>query len=223
MKTTTTTKSNTNRADKLFGKKFADDPQAREIMSNVATWPHATTALTDRLGNYARIVRRKARWGKKRVTIVEARNHPAVEWLLDIIVPALCTRDSRPFRLLANAVETHKTNAFPASLITLTTCQLALELAGMAMPFNDVGEPNAEYELQRELGTPVVLPEIIRVPATESILRRKVEKRLVEEINPGTFTRILGRLGIRCRKDPHSGGRGRKVLHSRTRRQKPEG
>jgi hypothetical protein len=198
----------------LFGGKFDSDPLAQKIMSNIATWPKAKSDLTDRLGNYSQIVRWKARHGNKRKTVFEARNHPAVDWLLDVIIPALCARDARPFRLIADAIETHKTNAFPAHQISLATIQLALELAALPMPFNDVGE-SADEEIE--------LPKIIRVAVTESTLRRKLEKRLHLEINPGTFTRILKRHGIRCHKK-NSGGRGRKrkVLHTRGRRQKPD-
>jgi hypothetical protein len=205
----------------LFGKKFDADRLAQKVISQIVTWPRTKSVLTDRLGNYAQVVRWKTRQGKKR-KIIEARNHPAVDWLLELIIPALCARDSRPFQLIADAIEAHKTNAFPANQIWSTTYNVARELAGLATPFNEVGEPNAEDEIQRELGLPVnELPEIICVPVTESVLRRKVEKRFGFEINPGTFTRILKSCSIRCHQEANSGGRGRRVLQSRGRKQKP--
>ncbi len=218
-----TTRKSPNRTAALFGK-FDTDAQAQEIVSNIATWPKSTRDLTDRLGNYAQVVKWKKKLGKKRGMIVEARNHPAVDWLLELIVPALCGGDARPFRLIAEAIEARKRNAFPAHQVTLVTCQLALELAGLAMPFNGLGErvvnDDGVTNDDRQQAD-IQLPEIIKVPVSESAFRSKVGKRLGEEINPGTFTRILQRLAIRCRKDPHAGGRGRRVLHARTRRQKP--
>ena len=218
----TNTKKTSDRSALLFGKSAAD-PLACDIISNIATWPKRTAELTDRRGSFAQVVKWKARRGeKKRETIIEARNHPAVDWLLEIIIPALCARDSKPFRLIADAVETHKNNAFPANQIALTTCQLAVELAGLAMPYNAVGERLVNNDGQQE---DIQLPNIIRVPVTESELLRQVNKRLgwseQDGENPGSFTRILKRLGIQCRKKSNSGGRGRKVLPQRPRKQKP--
>jgi hypothetical protein len=231
----TITKKTTDRSATLFGKSAAD-PLAREIQSNITTWPRATADLTDRLGNFAQVVKWKAkRGGKKREQIIEARNHPAVDWLLEIIIPALCDRNAQPFRLIADAIEAQASAAFPARRTAFTTWQTACELSGHAMPFNATGETNAEHELLREFGETVEPPEIIRVPVlSESDLRAEVEKRLERDLglkkgsrkdtlNPGTFTRLLKELRITCRYSPTSGGRGRKVLHSRTRRQKPEG
>ena len=210
----TNIKKTTDRSALLFGKSAAD-PLAREIVSNVATWPRATADLTDRLGNFAQVVKWKARRGeKKRETIIEARNHPAVDWLLEIIVPALCARDAKPFRLLAEAIEAQNSNAFPDNEIAFTTWQIASDLSGHAMPFNATGE-RADADIEQ--------PAIIRVPVTESKLLEKVKHRLGwTELNPGTFTRIVKRLGIQCRIKPNSGGRGRKVLHSRKVKQKPK-
>ena len=72
------------------------------------------------------------------------------------------------------------------------------------MPFLATGE-QAAVDME-DLEQP--LRAIIRVPLSESDLRHKVEKRLgyeKDDLNPGTFHRLLKELQITCHKDLHSG------------------
>jgi hypothetical protein len=150
---------------------------------------------------------------------LEARIHPAIEQVLDILIPALCKQDAKPFTLFADAIEAQKSAGFPDNELAFTTWQLACKVSGHPMPFMATGEP-ADTVMEQ--------PKDIRVPVlSESDLRREVEKRLGRErdsLNPGAFTKLLRRLRITCRYSPKSGGRGRKVkrvLPRRTSKQKP--
>jgi hypothetical protein len=195
--------SNDHFTSSLFGK-FADTSLARKVMSQVATWPRETKHVTYAAGSFAHVVNSKS---KKH----EARNHPAVEWLLDTLVPALCQRDSTPFRLMAEAIDAQNANAFPSKQEAAEILSAAYELAGLPPPFNMLGEARETVGEDSEISPADATHHSIRIPITESELRRVVEKRLGYEINPGTFTRQLGRLNIKCKKKPNSGERGNKA------------
>jgi len=138
----------------LFGK-FASDPLGRQIISTVALWPKSERDLSDHLGNYARIVRWTAKYsGGRRKRFTEARIHPAIDAVLDILIPALCMRDSTPFKLFADAIEATRYADFPRNRKLYAACHVAARLCGEAPAFNEFGEPEAEAALRRELGEP---------------------------------------------------------------------
>jgi len=86
-----------------FFDKLAKDPLTGRVFGYAVNWPRDTRALTDRLGNYAAIGtwKRKRRKPVVRAYIIS----PAVDAVLDILVPALCQRNPEPFRLFARQIE----------------------------------------------------------------------------------------------------------------------
>ena len=199
-----------NTAVAIFGKD-ASNPLAREIFSTAALWPQQENALTDSLGNYAQILRRTAKCANgRRKHFIEARIHPAIDAVLDIVVPALCKRDSTPFKLFAEAIEAMKSRSFPELPIAFHVLKLACELTGRDPHFNDTGEPLEADALAKELKNAVASPHELIVPSDESKFRREVEKRSKQEIESGNFNRLCRDLKITFAQDPRKGGRKRK-------------
>jgi hypothetical protein len=215
-----------NTAVAIFGA-LASDPLARQIFSCVSLWPtfenekaqkefgeySVATKFTKShwIGNYAKVLRWTAkRADGRRHHFTETRIHPAIEAVLDILVPALCRRDSTPFKFFVEAIEAMKDCNFPDLPVALHALNLACELTGRAPHFNDTGEPLEADELAKELNSAIASPVELIVPSGESKFRREVEKRSKQQIEAGNFNRLCRDLKITFAKDPRKGGRKRK-------------
>lgn len=196
----------------LFGD--LNDPRGQQIFSTVALWPDSERKLSDSVGNYAKIARWTTKRNGRRQQFIEARIHPAVDAVLDILVPALCQRDATPFKLFANAIEATKSAKFPDLPVALHALNIACELGGYAPPFNLTGERSAAEsdEISDEPAELKRLPDEItslKVPVIESEFLRRVAARSKQAIDPGRFNRLCRDLNITCAKDPRKGGRRR--------------
>lgn len=206
------TEINEQRMEVLFSKNST--PFSRALLSRVFTWPAELSELTYYGGSFAKVFVYDHS-GKR---IVEARPHPAVDWLLELIVPALCERDASVFESFAAAIKTVKEAGFPDRRTAYFTLKIACEWSGLAMPFNHQGEPFDGY-FEDESLKPLEglfedrtkeLPDMICLQQTESEFRRKVEQKIENSLNPGAFTKVRQHLNIECAKRDDSGGRGRK-------------
>ena len=219
-----------NSAAALFGK-FGSDPLARRAFQFAALWPKTEQGLCDALGNYAKVVRTTAKYGKgRRKQLVEARIHPAIEAVLEILVPALCKRDPNPFKLFAEAIEANSVAAnVPANRKLHAACAVAARLTGDAPLFNEFGEMQSEAALRHELGEPPVkakrnLPvgfsEFMQLAQDFCEKRWQMPK---DNWHAGTFHRECVALGFSFTKDPSKGGRpsnATRVLRNRRSKQK---
>src|ERR1035441_1002512 len=199
-----TAKQNFERAQ--FGSNSAN-PNMQRASSFVALWP-SEKDLTDRLGNYAQIVRWTAKRNGRQQRFVEARFSPAIQALLDILVPALCNGDSKPFSAFAEAIE--QTTA--SDRVAKHALALASELTGRALPFNSTFEPLPDfYSDLHEPDDAKPLPDVgegFTVPMIRSEERRVVKKRSGKEnYDASNFLRICRNLKITFAKDPRNGGR----------------
>lgn len=195
-----------NFAHALFGKR-ATDTQMQKIFSFAALWP-SEKDLTNRLGNYAQVVRWTAKRNGRQQRFIEARFHPAIEAVLDILVPALCKRDATPFRLFADAIE--RTSA--SHVVAHHALKLACELTGHAQPFNSTFEPlSDEHGELCEPGDLKPLPDFasgFNLPVSQAEFRKSVKARSNQkEIDPANFLRLCRALKITFAKDPRKGGR----------------
>lgn len=190
------------------------NPRAQKIFSSVALWPDFERALSDSLGNFAQVVRWTAMRDGKRRQFTEARIHPAIDALLDIVVPALCRRDAEPFKEYAAAIEAMKSSRFPNLPVVWHTLNIACELTGHAPPFNAAGE--SLLEEHPELCEPGELKAVpdnakgFKLPIIQAELHRRVEARSKQIIDRARFFDLCRRLKITCAKDPAKGGRKRK-------------
>jgi hypothetical protein len=184
-----------------------NDPRAGKIFSTVALWPKSETSLSDAAGNYARVVRWSAKRNGRRQRFTEAQIHPAIDTILDILVPALCNRDETPFKMFTAAIEATNYAGFPNLLVPLQALNIACELNGYASPFNTTGERSAAEpeEISDEPAELKQLPEgttSLVLNVTESEFRRMVETRCSQQIEAGNFHRICVTLNITCTKKP---------------------
>ena len=180
-----------------FFDKLAQDPLAGRVFSYAVNWPQDTHSLTDRLGNYAAVGTYKRKRGKP--IVLAQIISPAVNSLLDILVPALCQRNPEPFKLFAKAIEAaaptkskdgdgypvRRLDGYPVHSWQYVALTLALRISAKS-----------------KAGV---------LPVTETTLRRKVEKLTRNKIDAGYFHHECDeKWGLRFRKDPKSGGRPRK-------------
>ncbi len=218
-----------NSATALFGK-FGSDPLARRAFRFTALWPKTEREFRDALGNYAKVVRTTAKYSKgRRKQFVEARIHPAIEEVLDILVPALCKRDSNPFRIFAEAIEADNCADFPANRKLIAACVVAARLNCKAPMFNEFGELESDAALRKELDESPVEPKR-EVPVGFSEFMRLTQdyckkrwKMSGDSWNPGTFFRDCIAFGFSFTKDPHKGGRpfkSKRVLRNPRSKQK---
>jgi hypothetical protein len=207
----------------LFGR--LANPRAQKIFSSVMLWPDSPKALSDSLGNYANIIRWTTERRGKRKRFTEARIHPAIDALLEIIVPALCKGDPEPFSEYAAAIEARKFCQFPNLPVAFHALNIACELTGHAPPFNAAGEKQPiEIQETFEHGELKPVPDFangFNLPVIQAEFRRKVEHRIERyrkqqlnpaqqnELDPSRFSDLCNRLKITCAKDPAKGGRKR--------------
>jgi hypothetical protein len=188
--TTNTVKQNAARA--IFG--IDADEQKQWVFQVVALWPNSLKEL----GRYI---------DKK------GRVHPAIEFLLEILVPALCQRNAEPFKMFAESVTSL------AHPVAFHAVSLACELTGYTPPFNKWGMASLTEIVHRStantLSTAPVnyYPESFHVPMTEAEFLRKVKDRFKpkeQTIEAGYFNRLCRKLRITFTKEPAKGGRKRK-------------
>jgi hypothetical protein len=205
----------------LFGD-FHTDRLAMEIQSSVDAWPKDVQNFNDQQGNYAKIVRWTGKYSNaRRRSFVEARIHPAVEWLLEILVPALCDKDPKRFKLFAEAIELVRYHKFPARPHLFAALVVAHQLAGCVPAFNELGE-RATVDIH-STNDPGQLPIGFRQfkGRVEQYLRKRGTPL---SLNDGTFYRdCVEVLGLTFQKDARRGGRpskNRQVLLRRAEKQK---
>jgi len=215
-----------NSAAALFGK-FGSDPLARRAFQFAALWPKTEREFCDALENYVKVVRTKAKYSKgRRKQFVEARIYPAIEEVLDILVPALCKRDSNPFILFAEAIEANDRSDFPANRKLHAACIVAARLTRDAPMLNEFGDlesedsPHfnefgelesdaalrmelAEPPLQAKLNVPVGFSDFMRCTQGYCEKRWKMPR---DGWSNGTFYRDCIAFGFSFAKDPHKGG-----------------
>lgn len=218
-----------NSASALFGK-FGSDPLARRAFQFAALWPKTELEFHDALGNYAKVVRTTAKYSKgRRKQFVEARIHPAIEEVLDILVPALCKRDSNPFRIFAEAIEANDCADFPANRKLHAACVVAARLNSEAPMFNEFGELESDAALRKELDeSPVQAKRNVPVGFSEFMRRAQdyCEKRWKmsrDSWHAGTFHRECTAFGFSFTNDPRKGGRpskSKRVLRNPRSKQK---
>jgi hypothetical protein len=203
-------------AEALFVKEFADDPLAQRIMSHVALWPRKVEDLEP----IAKRLRWKASYSRGRSrTWDEIRLAPPVQALLDLLLPALAGRDSRPFRLFAQAIDAAESQ-FPDCKLAYHALALAHELGARPAPFNEKGESLVPFDIPdeqkramiEEICGPLELANAgpLCVPISQSQFLRRVEKLIERQISAPQFHRLCERLNITFAKDPRRGGRPRK-------------
>jgi hypothetical protein len=185
-----------NASAAFFGALSAD-PLVWPVFGYAANWPRNLSRLTDHLGNYAAVATYKRKRCSK-PTLRAKLISPAVDAVLDILVPALCQRDPRPFRLFATAIEAaaptksndrngyavRSLDHYPAHPVHYYTLCLAIRISGRSKQGH--------------------------LPISQSVLRRRVEKLSCLKIDPGYFHRVCKSLGLIFRKDPNAGGRPQK-------------
>lgn len=194
---TNTVKQNAARA--IFGKD-ADDQQ-RWIFQIVALWPKSVKEFG---GRYAD---------------AKGRIHPAIEALLDILVPALCQRDDTPFKMFAEST------ALLAHPMAFHALNLACELTGYAPPFNKWGMESLTEIVHRSTANPLstaavsYYPESFCVPRTETAFLEEVKTRSGLEISGGYFNGLCRKLKITFTGNPAKGGRkskqGKRIFQKR--------
>jgi len=131
-------------------------------------------------------------------------------------MPALCNRDSEPFKLFAEAIEAQKSAAVPANRVCFAALHVAAEIAGITPAFNQFGDRalSDEDPDAAECVLPIGFSEF--KTEVEDYMRKAWNRE--QELNSGTFYRQCGALGIRFTTDTKHGGRPRKagrVLHNR--------
>ncbi len=139
----------------VYGK-YANNPLAGPVFSEVATWPKNNGDV-----NFGRIE--------------DAR----VFTLLSVLVPALCQRNSEPFRLFADAIDAMNAGAYPEKRLQFF---ISVEAARI------VGHRKA-------------------LPIGRSEFKRSVERRSGIITDNGHFYRVCAELGFTFHKDPKRGGR----------------
>jgi hypothetical protein len=181
-----TVKQNAARA--VFGKN--DNERKRLIFQIVALWPKSVKEFQGRYADN------------------KGRIHPAIEALLDILVPALCRREAIPFNIFAESTEMI---AHPVAFLALN---LACELTGYARPFNADGLESLTEIVHRVTADPYstspvsYYPETFRVPITQADFLRKIKDHSPgQQIDAGNFHRLCQNLKITFAKDPQKGGR----------------
>ena len=141
------------------------------------------------------------------------RVHPAIEFLLEILVPALCQRNAEPFKMFAESVTSL------AHPVAFHAVSLACQLTGYTPPFNKWGMPSLTGDVHRLTANPLstapvkYYPESFQVPMTEAEFLRKVKDRFKpkdQQIEAGYFHRLCSQLKITFTSDAAKGGRKRK-------------